>query len=111
MCPFGRKTAVALDRYRRARATHKEAHSDALWLGQHAPITDSAIRQIVRKRGRQAGIQGLHPHQLRYTFASGWLADGGSETDLMRLAGWKSRAMLQRYGASVDDERAREAHK
>ncbi len=29
----------------------------------------------------------------------------------MRLAGWKSRQMLGRYGASAADERAREAHK
>jgi hypothetical protein len=29
----------------------------------------------------------------------------------MRLAGWKSRAMLQRYGASAADARAREAHR
>jgi hypothetical protein len=27
----------------------------------------------------------------------------------MRIAGWKSRAMLQRYGASAADVRAREA--
>jgi hypothetical protein len=33
------------------------------------------------------------------------------ETDLMRLAGWKSRAMLQRYGSSAADARAREAHR
>jgi hypothetical protein len=29
----------------------------------------------------------------------------------MRLAGWKSRAMPQRYGASAADARAREAHR
>jgi integrase/recombinase XerC len=29
----------------------------------------------------------------------------------MRLAGWKSRAMLQRCGASAADARAREAHR
>jgi hypothetical protein len=29
----------------------------------------------------------------------------------MRLAGWRSREMLARYGASAADQRAREAHK
>ena len=31
--PFGRKTAVALDRYLRERARHPYAHLEALWLG------------------------------------------------------------------------------
>jgi integrase len=65
---------------------------------------------MLRRRGAQAGLPGLHPHQLRHTFAHEWLVQGG-ETDLMQIAGWKSRTMPQRYGASAADTRAREAHR
>jgi integrase/recombinase XerC len=44
---------------------------------------------MLHRRGDQAGLPGLYPHQLRHTFAHEWLAQGGGETDLMRLAGWK----------------------
>jgi integrase/recombinase XerC len=62
--PFGRKKAIALDPYIRARRLHKLAHLDALWLSQRAPVTDSGISQIVEKRALAAEIDGLHPHQL-----------------------------------------------
>lgn len=111
-CYFGTQTALALTRYLRVRARHTNARAAALWIGERTAgaLTPNGVAQVVRRRGREAGVAGLHPHSFRHYFAHTYLVAGGQESDLMRLAGWKDRDMLLRYAASTATERARRAY-
>lgn len=106
---FSARTARALDRYMRVRRSHRWAHLDALLLGQRGAMTPDGARERVRLLGERAGIPGLHPHRFRHTWAHDFLMAGGQERDLKRLAGWSSDVMLERYGASAADARAKAA--
>lgn len=107
---FGARTVKALDRYLRDRRRHRWSHLDNLFLTQRGGMSPDGVRERMRVRATQAGLKDrLHPHRFRHTFAHDFLINGGQERDLKRLAGWSSDIMLERYGASAADVRAREA--
>jgi site-specific recombinase XerD len=112
--PIGAKSAAAIDRYIRVRARHPTHESPWLWLGTRGHdvghMTDSGIRAMLRRRGEQAGVQDVHPHRFRHTFADNWLALGGNVDDLMSIAGWETYDMPLRYAKGRGIERARLAH-
>jgi site-specific recombinase XerD len=112
--PIGKKAAAAMDRYIRVRARHAQASSPWLWLGVQghntAHMTDSGIRDMVGRRGEQAGIQNVHPHRFRRSFADKWLEAGGSTDDLMHITGWKTYDMVREYTEARGIARAHQAH-
>ncbi|GAA2696628.1 tyrosine-type recombinase/integrase [Actinoplanes palleronii] len=114
---FDDRSALALDRYLRARAKRPEAKQGErapLWLGHvratsGAGMTGSGIYQAIKRRGDRVGVV-VHPHMFRHTFSHRWLDAGGAEGDLMELNGWDSPQMLRHYGASARAARARRAY-
>jgi site-specific recombinase XerD len=109
--PFGPQTAAAVDRYMRARRTHRLSATTALWLGGNGQtFSYHGLNIALKRRAQAAGIQGFHLHLMRHTAATRWLRAGGSEGGLMSVAGWSTRSMVDRYtGASAAERAAAEA--
>jgi integrase/recombinase XerD len=111
IAPFGSQTAAAIDRYMRARRTHRLAYSADLWVGGGGKSFGyHGLSKALKDRAEAAGITGFHLHIMRHTAATRWLRAGGSEGGLMAVAGWSTRSMVDRYtGASAAEGAAAEA--
>lgn len=105
--PITADVAAAIDRYLRARRTHRLKESPSLWLGDRGKsFSYDGLHKALKARAVAAGIEGFHPHLLRHTAAQRWLAKGGSEGGLMAIAGWTRPEMLMRYTKARAAERA-----
>lgn len=107
VAPISANAARAIDRYLRVRRAHRLADTPALWLGDRGKnLAYFGLRNALQRRAELAGIDGFHPHLMRHTAASRWLAAGGSEGGLMAVAGWSTRDMIDRYTRSTAADRA-----
>ena len=106
---FSAQAGRDIDRYLRARRTHRLAGLPDLWLGDRSKgFSYQALYSALKGRAEAAGISGFHPHVLRHTAAGRWLARGGSEGGLMAVAGWSRRDMIDRYTRATSERRAAE---
>lgn len=105
---FGPQTGRAIDRYLRARRSHRLADTPALWLGDRGKgFSYDGLYSMLKRRGAAAGLgDDFHPHVLRHTGAGRWLGAGGTEGGLMAIAGWKRREMVDRYTQATSERRA-----
>jgi site-specific recombinase XerD len=105
--PLAVESAAAIDKYMRARRSHRLSSDPALWLGDRGKhFSYDALHKTLGMRADMAGVTGFHPHRLRHTAAHRWLAKGGSEGGLMAVAGWTRPDMLLRYTKAQASARA-----
>lgn len=104
LCPIGgtalQALATYLDEGRPALVRplkHPEA-AEAVYLNvRGGRITRQAVHRIVADHGARAGIEGLHPHTLRHSFATHMLAGGADLRALQEMLGHSDIATTQIY--------------
>lgn len=75
-------------------------------------LTPNAVRIMMRKLGRAAGIEGVRvsPRTARHTFAVNFLRSGGNLFELQALMGHSDLTILRRYVALAESDLA-QAHR
>lgn len=74
------------------------------------PLERVAVWQIVRKAADAAGLEGVHPHVLRHSFATHLLSGGADLRVVQELLGHADIGTTQIY-THVDGARLRSVHK
>ncbi|MBM6755260.1 site-specific tyrosine recombinase XerD [Collinsella tanakaei] len=100
-----------LSHARDALAVHARAgRSPAVFLNARGTrISRQSVHAIVERYGRLVGIEGLHPHTLRHSFATHMLAGGADLRVLQEILGHASVATTQIY-THIDRTQLREVY-
>ncbi len=71
---------------------------DHLFIGRRGPLTPSGVWRIVAEYARKAGLEDVHPHVLRHTFATRLLREAGADlVTVAELLGHESLNTTARY--------------
>ncbi|HVJ65289.1 MAG TPA: tyrosine-type recombinase/integrase [Bdellovibrionota bacterium] len=110
LVPTSERALRWLREYReRARPLWHESagpsHREVVFLSRRrAPLSRMGIWKIVQRHGQRAGIEGMHPHILRHSFAT-HLIQGGADVRVVQiLLGHRSLSATERYLKISDRE-------
>jgi integrase/recombinase XerD len=116
ICPIDGTALSALEVYLRdgrpglVRPVSRADDADAVFLNQRGGrITRQSVHRIVATAGAHVGIEGLHPHTLRHSFATHMLAGGADLRALQEMLGHSDISTTQIY-THVDRSHVREEY-
>lgn len=106
---LGDTSRLAVWRYLATRETVKT--SPLFATRQGTALERAGLLHLVQRIGERAGVQGVHPHRFRHTFAIWFLRNGGNPLELQRMLGHEKLETVLIYVrlAEVDIERAAKA--
>lgn len=104
---LGQQTALAIKRY----LNHERGYSPSPYVflsshGDDEPLSVRMLQQFLGELGELAGVEGVHAHRFRHTFAVEQLLSGTSDMVLMRLLGHSTLESTKLYTRAMTEQQA-----
>ena len=68
------------------------------------PLCYTSLASLMERLGKYSGVQGVHCHRFRHTFAITFLRNGGNIFTLKKILGHSTLMMVQRYLAIAQSD-------
>ena len=99
--PFSATSRRVLVKYLAARLAIVKSRNpleNALWITEAGtPMKEDSLQFNLRNYGKAAGIERVHPHRFRHTFATQYLVNNGNPQMLQRILGHTTSSTTQLY--------------
>ena len=106
---FGERTAQAMRDY--VERFRGDRSGELFLTSAGEPMASgNTVRVLLRRIAEQLGLEKVHPHRFRHTFATWAIQSGAREIDVQMLLGHSDLAMVQRYSRTYTSEQAVRAH-
>lgn len=97
LVPMGSMSAALLNDYITRFRSNATLTSPLFTDNNNERCSDNLIKQLFKRLKVRSGIKRLHPHLLRHTFATYYIADGGDLETLRLILGHANIQTTQRY--------------
>jgi site-specific recombinase XerD len=97
--------SVAIHHLKEYLTSRPEKDATSLFLSKHhLPLTKSGVRTILSAIAVRAGVENVHPHRFRRTFATKLAARGMKLQDIQKLMGHSNPSTTMEYIAISTDQ-------